>query len=214
MAKCVQCTKNEASRGLLCESCVTANVTRYQAVQKSTEGPQTRTQTPTTLKINPLLIVGILLLVVFASKYLFSVPSIIPNVALKQHGFGYQGSSCTGKPKCLIVLVAPWCPACHGSIPIIQALRDNFSTDKEVGIQIISAMDSEDQLVTIAEQIGGVVYLDTNREFSSAVGRVGVPAWWLIDEKRNVLKHDSGFRVAGNTHQELAEYFLKDSLGL
>ncbi len=214
MAKCVQCSQNEASRGLLCESCVTANINRYQTVQKATEAPSINTHSTRNVRINPLLVIGILSMVILASKFLFSAPSIIPNMALQKHGWGYDRASCTGKPKCLIVLVAPWCPACHGSIPIIQAIRDNFTTNKDVGIQIISAMDSEDQLITMAEEIGGAVYLDTNREFSIAVGRVGVPAWWLIDEKRAVIKHDSGFRVAGNSHQELAEYFLKDSLGL
>ncbi len=45
--------------------------------------------------------------------------------------------SCAGKKACVLVYVAPWCPACISMSPLFQQLKAKMESDPEYGMKII-----------------------------------------------------------------------------
>jgi hypothetical protein len=128
---------------------------------------------------------------------------------------GYPASDpCLAKDYCIVTFLAPWCPACHGSLPFLLDLRSRASQQSNVGMKIIVGYDSQENLIKMANKIGGLVLLDENEAFVRGVGRTPVPAWWVIDKAGSILSKGTGLGVSGGSAEENFRYFVKRHLRL
>jgi hypothetical protein len=125
-----------------------------------------------------------------------------------------SGDPCAYKLRCVVVFLAPWCPSCQGSVPFLNDMRKRFDQEGKVGVKVIVGMDSEEKLTSMAKKIGGEVFLDSNKEFSRSAGVRGVPAWWVVDDKKRILARGTALGVSGGTQEQNFTYFAVNYLKL
>lgn len=99
---------------------------------------------------------------------------------------------CVGKHRCVLVYVAPWCPACQGTIVGIRKLIERYRDSSQIGISVIVGGDRRDKLESMAEKVGDFAFLDLDDSFAHAASIEGIPAWFVIDDKRKVVSTASG----------------------
>lgn len=132
--------------------------------------------------------------------------------------FKKQSSSsfdpCRGKERCVVAFFAPWCPACRATLPLMYALADRAARTGKVGIQIVIGRDEIDNLHSMASKISGSVYLDEDQSFADAAGVSGVPAWWVIDQRRKILARGTGLVAATKADDPAVTYFVNNKLKL
>ena len=80
-----------------------------------------------------------------------------------------------------------------------------------VWVEVVAGMDKPAKLRTLAEEIGGAVYLDDDGEVSRALGRGGVPRWAVVNAKREIVNRGSGLPAITERHPYF-ETFLKKEL--
>jgi thiol-disulfide isomerase/thioredoxin len=92
-----------------------------------------------------------------------------------------------GKPKCLTVVVAPWCPHCRAVADVLLALQD-WLPAHDVGMRMVVSHDSEENVRNYAKAYGPSTLTDPEANFS--VG--GVPAFIVSTNGGAILSKQSG----------------------
>ena len=88
---------------------------------------------------------------------------------------------------CLTVYVAPWCPHCRATGPLIRAVRENAAF-RGVTTRIVVGMDEQEAVEKYADEFGPETLLDLQRRF-----KVGsVPAVYVSDNSGRILKEFHG----------------------
>src|SRR5438552_410846 len=64
--------------------------------------------------------------------------------------YSRDADPCFGKQRCVIEYVAPWCPACRGSIGFSNALYRKLTTSTAVGMKIVVGMADREKLKEMA----------------------------------------------------------------
>ncbi|MCB0318240.1 MAG: hypothetical protein KDD56_05745, partial [Bdellovibrionales bacterium] len=118
-----------------------------------------------------------------------------------------QQSACEGKKRCILLYMAPWCPACRASLPILQSLRRKIPIDSQTGLNIVVGRDRKDSLSDYALSIGGQVSLDINDSVARKYKIQSLPSWLLLDENKRILQNFSG-SPSGAPSNEIADFLL------
>ncbi|MGM0517137.1 MAG: hypothetical protein ACQER6_06030 [Pseudomonadota bacterium] len=99
---------------------------------------------------------------------------------------------CYGADRCLVAYVAPWCPACKKSIPLINRIGKRLASDPKAGLVVVmgtlgGAWDGHERL---AERIDPPLFVDREGTYwlSVAEHTTGTPAW---------ISHDGDAQVIG-----------------
>ena len=137
--------------------------------------------------------IGTLLLVVLAGLLAawWFWPVKLADVGLKPASSSTIGDPCTGKERCVVVVLAPWCRACKVAVPIVNDMEKRFQGSK-VGIKPVIAYDVEDKLLQMAKGVAGKVFLDPSGRLMKEMGDKGVPHWYVVDGSGTVVKSTSG----------------------
>jgi thiol-disulfide isomerase/thioredoxin len=99
---------------------------------------------------------------------------------------------CEGKERCVVVIVAPWCPACKAALPIIKGMQKRFEASGRVGLKPVITSAEEPKLEWMAKQIGGQVFLDPQGTLLEKMGGGGVPHWYVVDASGKVVEQSAG----------------------
>jgi len=91
------------------------------------------------------------------------------------------------QPKCLTVVVAPWCPHCRDATPMIAAMRD-YLAPRHVDVRVVVADDGEDALREYAESFGPETLLDPDH----AVPVGGFPHFFISRDGGAIIGDKSG----------------------
>ena len=91
------------------------------------------------------------------------------------------------QPKCLTVVVAPWCPHCRDATPMIAAMRD-YLAPRHVDVRVVVASDSEDVLREYAESFGPETLIDSDH----AVPVSGFPHFFISQDGGAIIGDKSG----------------------
>lgn len=91
------------------------------------------------------------------------------------------GGTCFDK-HCVIVYVAPWCPSCHRSEPMIAELRKTLLREG-VSVHVVVGMDQADKLAAYADHLGYPVLLDVHGRLREAAHVKAVPTFVVTDAK-------------------------------
>ncbi len=216
MATCSQCGISEAKIGLLCPTCVAQNKSRKveaQAMYTSSATPSANSASMSPgLQVTAYIAVGVIVSFMLLRALGIFGYGTLP--MLKAAGGYLTQDACAGKSRCLVVVMAPWCPACKASIPFLRSVSSYASTNSEIGIQVFVGLDEESKLRDMAGQINLNALIDPADTIYSALGGGGVPRWGVIDSERNIINRGGGL-AAGLTeaHPQFVEY-LRTQLGL
>lgn len=181
---CLNCHAKLSAGETVCRRCGADQETLRQALSAATPSPrpadriprafEDRRPLPNWVRFLPLLAV------VAALSWLFW-PKQFPSVVLPVSKHSQSAvDECEGRDACIVVLLAPWCPHCRNAVGVIQALREKTRSSSRLGIRVVLISDTEENLEAMAEKIGGVVFLDTERRLAKKLGRHGVPYWYLL----------------------------------
>jgi hypothetical protein len=138
----------------------------------------------------------------------------MPDIRLSSNysGLGYTETAqpCLGRKQCLYVLLAPWCPSCHGVKGFLkkfsEVINNRFSQgDNSFGLKVIIGRDDEAAILSMAKDIGFMVFLDPERKISD-VFPSGVPGWILVDEAG--IRRDHGAGLPGDASEWAVDAFL------
>ena len=142
------------------------------------------------------------------------VPEVsLPYVQDSANSMGLAIDPCSGKQRCVLVYVAPWCPACKVAIGFIKQLREYLSRANKVGLQVVVGLDKEESLRNMAESIGGVVYIDREGRMKRAAGIGGIPSWVVWNWERKVVARTAG-APSGGPGDGVVKWFMSEELGL
>lgn len=99
---------------------------------------------------------------------------------------------CLDRSHCVLVYVAPWCPACKRSIGTIRGLMSKFNPAGKIGIKAVIGGRNPKKMETMAAEIGPATYLDTLGRFWASTGAKSIPHWFVIDDQGYVVKKFPG----------------------
>jgi len=103
---------------------------------------------------------------------------------------------CDGKARCVLVVTAPWCPACQQSHGMMLSLIAHFKGSADVGVKPVVALDTQAKLEAYAKTFGDApVYLDPKGQLLHALGASSIPHWFVVNAKGRVVKSASGAYV-------------------
>lgn len=102
-------------------------------------------------------------------------------------------------PRCLTVVVAPWCGYCRSSTAKILELR-RYLTERKVETRIVVGMDKEPRLKDYAAEFGPTALLDPAGELSVR----GVPHFIVSLPNGEVVQTQAGVPPGGI--QDVAEF--------
>ena len=206
MAKCYQCGNSDAQLGLLCENCVALNRSRRATLQSSHQilDSSTSPSPGYTLDLRTISYIGIGLAIVIL---LVRSLGVFGYGALPEISPTSGRDSCLNKHRCLVVVLAPWCPACKASVPFLRAVNAYTSTHPELGVQVYVGLDNQSNLSSFANKLNLNAIIDQDNQIYEALGGGGVPRWGVIDQKRQILNRGGGL-AAGLTehHPRFVEY--------
>lgn len=112
-----------------------------------------------------------------------------PMLASSQPG---QKDPCEGKERCLTVYVAPWCPHCNRSVPLLQAMHQKLKHQPRVGMRVIVGRDNLSELEGFSRKLMFAPLYDKTGEFYKGLGEPGIPIWILTDMEGVLLRQITG----------------------
>ena len=120
---------------------------------------------------------------------------------------------CAVSEHCLAVYLAPWCPQCKQSAPLVEELRLAAArSNGRLGFKVIVGRDEPAALDDYARELGGTIFFDDDGAFYRQLGGNGVPTWVSWDSDGRIGGRMYG-RPAGGPTPLLVEY-LGEELGL
>ena len=112
---------------------------------------------------------------------------LLPELTLTSLGGNETFLPDCAMPKCLTVVVAPWCPHCRKMTEVLVALN-NYLPEHDVGMRVIVAADSEEKVRDYAESYGQATLLDPESTFHVR----GVPQFIISTEGGAILNETNG----------------------
>ncbi|HSA24218.1 MAG TPA: hypothetical protein P5076_22345, partial [Myxococcota bacterium] len=163
MPTCPRCDQELGSSPGICPFCG-VTVAHYQGPRL---GPQaiTRLAGPAPARQGPRrpgLGLGVVVLLLVAAAITWSLwPRKLPRTDLvpsRAHASGLD--PCLGKPRCLVVYLAPWCPSCKSAARVVREAIAGYAGSREVGVQAVVGQDERGALEEMAAGIGPSTFLD------------------------------------------------------
>lgn len=151
----------------------------------------------------------ILLLILGLLGWLISLPSDLPQAYLDQYKnarLTQQSVSVDGaceSDKCLVVYVAPWCPACKSLTPMIEELSNQL---KKEGIQasIVIGKDSMDNVLEYSKHFNQEVLIDSSGRYFNEISAKGVPYFAVTNQSgKRVEEMSGGYRQVSHMREQL-----------
>lgn len=166
-----------------------------------------------TMKLISTLTLAICLLLSFSATKTAAQNAQVPSIQLKD----LEGNTVDtgklnndGKP-ILICFWATWCSPCKKELNTYMEHYEEWQA--KTGVRIIAvSVDDQRSVARVAPYINSVswdfdILLDTNKQFSQAMGVLNVPHTFLIDGKGNIVWQHNNF--AEGDEEEVLEQLTK-----
>ncbi|MDQ2069015.1 TlpA family protein disulfide reductase [Natronospira bacteriovora] len=123
---------------------------------------------------------------------------------------------CIGTERCVLVYMAPWCPHCNGSIPLVRKVREQLNANDDTGMMVIVGPGGGSYAghERMGRELGGEVFLDPEGEvWEGEFGHIdAVPAWAVFDGSGRMIRHFTGGTTRSD--EEIVQAVLRDQLRL
>jgi len=210
---CYNCGVDIGSELGLCEDCKSAR-SEPSPRQPSHVVTDTSTEQSFVEKYREKLFMGLSVFIglMFAGLLvsIFSIPRVADVSALETTS-RFAADPCENKANCIVVYLAPWCPACKASVGTVKKLRAYYQSESETGFKVIVGSSSAAKLIDFSEEIGGLVYMDTQGKFHRSAGVSAVPTIFLLDQENQI---QGTSRVIGGQDIEQVAGYLESNLGI
>lgn len=100
---------------------------------------------------------------------------------------------CAGKSFCLVVYVAPWCPACHGVEPRLHEFVDKQAAEGgRYGLKVFVGQGRTPQEnEAMAAKFGGSGVVDADGSIQAKLGVNKYPYFFVMDGEGSVILRDA-----------------------
>ncbi len=95
---------------------------------------------------------------------------------------------CLNRPYCVVIYLAPWCPHCRNAVKYVNDLRSFWASTERPGLKVVVGADKKENLESMAQTIGGNVYLDLEGKFKDLMKVDFYPTWYVISKEGMILK--------------------------
>jgi thiol-disulfide isomerase/thioredoxin len=122
------------------------------------------------------------------------------------------GDPCFKKEKCVVVYLAPWCPACNASVETLKEMNRLWNANDSKytrGIKVLVGQDTMVKCQEKADSIGTFAQIDSDDKFSKLYGISGYPTWFVFDANGKELKRVPGAFTEPSQADLIAEQVLK-----
>ncbi len=149
----------------------------------------------------------------FTAYYWLSKPTPLSISSLKLETALNNGEKklCENKSGCIGIYIAPWCSACHSSIPLINQLINAKNAD-DLNFIVVIGSDDTGNLRQFAREIDGDVYIDSKDRFRQLTRYSSVPRWFVINDKQEITDNFTLWYIPDGTAEEKVTY-LKQNYG-
>ncbi len=203
---CYQCGKDIGDKLGLCEECQASRHEKKAAEKELRAAPVSQ---PSSLAdrmpyLFAALGVVLVLWLLFGPRDYGSLPEgfALPNASsLSEREVCQQGK------ECVLVYLAPWCPACKGALPVLPELSTLVEGSGR-SFAVIVGSDSEANLKSFAAGISTATFLDLEGRFRSITGGGGVPHVYALDAEGTILNHFSGM-ISGGSAEQRKDWYSK-----
>ena len=93
---------------------------------------------------------------------------------------------CDIKPTCVVVYLAPWCPASRAMIEQIPSFREFSKGSDRPGILVIVGAGKKEDSAQMALRVGGPIFIDPDRQFEKTTKVSHYPYFIVIDPKKRI----------------------------
>ena len=133
-------------------------------------------------------------------------PAKMPELTLPSlSGHGTAALSACPAPKCLTVVVAPWCGVCRTKAALISRLSGILKA-RGVETRVVVGMDEEEAVREFAREFGPDTLLDPEGRLRVS----GVPHFLVSDSSGVILNRAAGMPGPVRTAEALAWYLALD----
>jgi hypothetical protein len=99
--------------------------------------------------------------------------------------------TCKGKNFCVVVYMAPWCPACKSHVSKVSSILEKSRTNKTYGAKAFvgkgaTTKDNE----KMAAQLGKGAHVDNNSEMHDKLDVRYYPAFFVLDKEGSIILRD------------------------
>lgn len=98
-------------------------------------------------------------------------------------------SSCVGKSKCVIFYLAPWCPACKGTLPFMKDFAQQLP-EYDAGIQVVIGLADDKRVQDMAKSVPFPITHDADRTIAQGLDIGPIPAIFLTNAEGEILKRE------------------------
>jgi thiol-disulfide isomerase/thioredoxin len=105
---------------------------------------------------------------------------------------GPQIDKCLAYMNCVLVYVAPWCPACHEFLNQYSQIKGRLESKNVGSLLIVGADENRSKEVAMKEELGALAILDNiNGDFRKTNGVDSFPHFIVIDPAGKILERGS-----------------------
>ena len=120
---------------------------------------------------------------------------------------------CLNRSRCLVLYMAPWCPACRQTKRFVPYVREAMA-GQDAGLVVVvgKAWGNFNGGYDMARDIGGQVYIEKDSRYWNELRAEinAVPAWVTFRSDGSVVEKESGSPGRHDIHS--AREFLNDML--
>ena len=104
-----------------------------------------------------------------------------------QRAVASKTDNCRNKKICLVVYMAPWCPACKQVMPEVSKLLEKSKTSKDFGAKAYVGKGSNlEENEAMARKLGAGAEVDTNHEMHQKLKVGYYPAFFVLDSEGSI----------------------------
>jgi hypothetical protein len=96
-------------------------------------------------------------------------------------------------------------------MPFVRDVSTILASTGVSAFVVIVGDGAPDEVTSMAQELGGTVYLDVDRSFKRARGFSGVPYWMVVDKDGLVVDSASSGGVSGLSPRENVRYFISQN---
>lgn len=212
--KCTQCFTNEATRGLLCESCVNSNRGSHaefqQRINAASHSAYNGRQSFISESLVKFGIGGFLVLI--GGLYVFG---FFPKGNISSSELARATGSidrCQFKERCMLVYMTPWCPACKATLPFVQALHRYSMSRNDLGVQLYVGGDSSENINSMIARSGLPAVADLSRKAGMQIPGRSVPRWAVIDKEGDIVSNGAGLPAINSESSSYFTQFVQNKI--
>ncbi len=99
-----------------------------------------------------------------------------------QRAVASKVDNCQNKKLCVVVYMAPWCPACKQVMPAVSTLLEKSKLSKEFGTKVyVGKGASQEENEAMAKKLGAGAEVDSNLEMHKKLNVGYYPAFFILD---------------------------------